>query len=285
MVLSGQKSYHFALKNGGGGMRAPRAGLPNCRESRGTRRGGCPSTRRWNIRELECVTQRKLNQPRRSYSGDDFSESRRVLNVRHRRISEVGVVPDVEEIRREAQFLPLGQFEILDEGKVPVLLVRSAENVPAQIAEVRGAEVTVRQALRRVEQRRGGEGIDVQIAVVDAALNAPRSHCGGERAATGQASRQRARSEARSEKRRPRSGIRYRERSARLENGDPAHGPILQQSCLDAVRALEERQVVPVADDEPVRAIEVREAPRSIERGLIVEGGIERSVAGGCRVG
>ena len=34
-----------------------------------------------------------------------------------------------------------------------------------------------------------------------------------------------------------------------------------------------------------MRAIEVREAARSVERGLIVESGIKRGVSGRCRVG
>ena len=212
---------------------------------------------------------------------------RNALHVVDRWIAEVRVVPNVEEVGRKSQLLPLGQPDILDQRKVPVLLVRSAENVPAEIAKVCRAEVRVvdRVALRRIEQRRGGEGVDVQVAAIDAALNAPRSQCAGQGAAAGKTSRKGARSETRPEKRGSRRRIRHRERRARLGNGDAAHGPVPKQSAFDAARVLEEWQVVAVAHHEPVRAIEVREAARSIERGLIVESGIKRGVSGRCGVG
>src|ERR1700730_2465215 len=226
---------------------------------------------------FEGVAQRARDQSRRAHGAGDFAERpgrkrlpsdlimRNALHVVDRWIAEVRVVPNVEEVGRKSQLLPLGQLDILDQRKIPVLLVRSAENVPAQIAEVCGAEVTVRQALRRIEQRRSGESVDVQIATIDAALNAPRSQCAGERAAAGKTSRKSARSETRPEKRGSRRGIPHGERRARLEDGDAAHGPVPKQSAFDAGRVLEEWQVVAVAHHEPVRAIEVREAAGSIE--------------------
>src|SRR6266478_356004 len=166
-------------------------------KSKGIRRRGCPCRRWLQSFELARVPQRELDQPRRAHGAGDFAERpgrerlpgdlivRNALHVVDRWIAEVRVVPNIEKVGREAQRLPLRQLEILDEGKVPVLLVRPAENVPAEIAKICGTEVRVvdRVALRRIEQRRGGEGVDVQIAVVDAALNAPRSQSTGERAA------------------------------------------------------------------------------------------------------
>src|SRR5205807_4903916 len=103
--------------------------------------------------KLERVPQRELDQPRRAHGAGDFAErsggqrlaggiKRNALHVVDRWIAEVRVVPNVEEVGRKSQLLALGQLDILDQRKVPVLLVRSAKNIPAQIAEVCGAEVT-----------------------------------------------------------------------------------------------------------------------------------------------
>src|SRR2546429_6120518 len=104
------------------------------------------------------------------------------------------MIPNVEEVGGEPQRLSFRQLEILDEGKVPVLLTRTTESVPAEIAEIRGAEIAVRQTLCSVEQRSSSEGVDVQIPVVNAALNTPRGQSGGECAAGRQAAGKSARS-------------------------------------------------------------------------------------------
>src|ERR1700756_3869573 len=132
------------------------------------------------------------------------------------------MVPDVEEVGREAQRLLFRQPEILDKRKVPVLLVRTTESVPAEIAEIRGAEVWIVDgvAQRWIKQRGNGESVDVQIPVVHAALNASGSQGASERAAGGQTAGQRAGSKTGPKKRGSRARIRYRERRARLENRD-----------------------------------------------------------------
>ena len=82
-------------------------------------------------RRLERVTQRELNEPRRADGAGDFPKravriyaaggaaayARRAENrfhVVHRRVAEIGVIPDVKEVRRKSERLPLGQFKILD---------------------------------------------------------------------------------------------------------------------------------------------------------------------------
>src|ERR1700722_17541370 len=101
-------------KKRGAQNRAPRTNVTSC-------------TARW----LERVPQRELNQSRRTHGAGDLAERtvRRAnaLHVEERRVREVGVVPDVEEVRREAKRLPLGDLEILDQREVEVRLARSAE--------------------------------------------------------------------------------------------------------------------------------------------------------------
>ena len=103
----------------------------------------------------ESIPQRELDQPRRADGGVDFAEWRRGLrqsavgrtisypgsaakcrfHVVETRISEVGMIPDVKEIRRESKILFLGDAEVLDEREVPVLLEWSAIQIPAKISE------------------------------------------------------------------------------------------------------------------------------------------------------
>ena len=79
---------------------------------------------------LESVAERKLNQSWRAHGGENFAESR-VRDVGKRRISKIRMVPDVEEIRSEAQLLALGDPEILEQREIPVLLEGSAVNIAA----------------------------------------------------------------------------------------------------------------------------------------------------------
>src|SRR5215472_4572832 len=98
---------------------------------------------------LERVADRKLNQPRRPHGTRDFAEravsSSDGFDIRHRGITKVGVIPNIEKIRGEPQCLPLRQFEILDEREVPILLMRPAKNISAQVPKVGRAVVRVRQ--------------------------------------------------------------------------------------------------------------------------------------------
>src|SRR4029077_5981682 len=67
----------------------------------------------WLLIPSERQTQRELNQPRRSGCREDFSEARDRADMRQRRIREIGMVPDVEEVRGEAKANTLRQLEIL----------------------------------------------------------------------------------------------------------------------------------------------------------------------------
>src|SRR5277367_4800961 len=104
---------------------------------------------------LERVPQRELNQARLADGGVDFAErsGTRQLHVGNLWIAEVGMVPDVEEVRGKAEILPLGDVEIFDGGEIPVLLERPAIGVALQVAESGGAEVGIAGALRGIEQR------------------------------------------------------------------------------------------------------------------------------------
>ena len=75
------------------------------------------------------------------------------LNVRHRGIREVRVIPDVEEVRREPHVLALADLEVLQERNVPVLLEWPVVNVSSQVSESRCAIVRIRDALRRIDLR------------------------------------------------------------------------------------------------------------------------------------
>ena len=95
---------------------------------------------------LEGIPQGELDQTRCSDRTGNFAK-RAVrsdgFHVGDRRIAKVGVVPHVEKVRREAQVLPLGELEILNQREVPVLLAGAAERVSGKVAEARGAEVAV----------------------------------------------------------------------------------------------------------------------------------------------
>src|SRR3989440_1421998 len=99
----------------------------------------------------ECVAQRKLYQSRRTHRADDFAEGTfgqgNRFDIIQGRIAEVCVIPDIEKVGCEAERLAFGELKILDKSEVPILLIGPPENIAAEIAEVGGAEITVRQAL------------------------------------------------------------------------------------------------------------------------------------------
>src|SRR5581483_2922707 len=74
------------------------------------------------------------------------------------------------------------------------------------------------------------------------------------------------------------------ERHSALEDRDPAHLPAAKQHSFHTSVVKEERQVVGIADREPVRTIEVRKASGSVDVALIVVRRIESRVAGRGRV-
>src|SRR6267143_699361 len=120
------------------------------------------------LRGLERVTQRELDQPRRAHCGKVSAEGSRILHIRDGRIRKVRVVPNVEEVRREPQLLPLGDLDVLEQREVPVLLVRTPIDIPAQVCEqchypitaVRGAQLWIRREI-----------VGIQVAIVNAAMN------------------------------------------------------------------------------------------------------------------
>src|SRR5579863_4200631 len=87
------------------------------------------------VRGLEGVPQRELNEPRRADGGKDSAEGSRILHVGDRWIRKVRVVPNVEEVRCKAQLLPLGDFDVLEQREVPVLLMGTAIYIPAEVSE------------------------------------------------------------------------------------------------------------------------------------------------------
>src|SRR5882762_4579694 len=114
MALSGWESYHLAAKRGVTRLRGPPAlARPKQRKQRHDK--SCPCRRWLEIFDLEGVTQRKLNQPRRAHGAGDFAERpgrkrlpgdlivRNALDVVDRWIAEVRVVPNVEEVGRKSQ--------------------------------------------------------------------------------------------------------------------------------------------------------------------------------------
>src|SRR5579859_3481610 len=143
-------------------LRVPPPGFCMMAKTRGEPEMAVP---RWS----EGVAQGELDQPGSTDGAGDFAEGAvgdaDGFHVVDRGIAEVGVIPDIEEVGGEAQGLALGDVEIFDEREVPVLLAGTAEDVAAEIAEIGRAEVGVHGTLGRVEQRRGGEGGGIQVAV------------------------------------------------------------------------------------------------------------------------
>src|SRR5438105_9715622 len=129
---------------------------------------------------LERPSQRQLDESWRTHSRNNLAERiiriRRAgkisFDVRDRRIAEGRMIPDVEEVCREADRLPLGKTEVFEQGKVPVLLERSTINIPSQIAEVGSTEIWIAGALRWIEQRCTGEIRWVQVGI-DTLVNVP----------------------------------------------------------------------------------------------------------------
>ena len=96
-----------------------------------------PSLFRWLVPSpLKRPSQRELDQARSAYGLHDRTE--RVLAYASVRdpgvvgldvgdgwVAEVRVIPNIEEVRGEAEFLTFGNLEVLDNGCVPILLERT----------------------------------------------------------------------------------------------------------------------------------------------------------------
>jgi hypothetical protein len=126
----------------------------------------------------ERIPQRELDQPGRSDGGDNLPERRLILrktpicratvntrstaersfHIVERWISKVCMVPNVEEIRRETQVLPLGNPEVFDQRKIPILLEWPAINVSTEIPKCG-------YACSGIRCWRSNEVVDVQITI------------------------------------------------------------------------------------------------------------------------
>src|SRR5579859_3211424 len=246
---------------------------------------------------LERVAQRELDKPRRSEGAGDFAEwavrQADALNICGGWIAEVRMVPHIEEIGCKTQRLPLSQFEVLEQRKVPVLLARAAISVTAEITETRSAEIGVRRdrgvrlvgiAQRRIEQRCGTESVRIQVAI-NSLADAAVAQAARNGSTAGQACGLHARGGPKSKEGTSGAGIKHGERRARLKQRNSANGPAGQQSALPTRFVLKPGQVVAIADREPVSPVKVGQATRSVESGFVVEGTVEGCVASRSRIG
>ena len=85
------------------------------------------------------------------------------------------MIPQVEEIGREAQILPFRKSEMLDDREIPVLLERAPINISAEIAEAGGAEIRIARTSGWVQKRGRCERGRIQPSV-EALRNAARTH-------------------------------------------------------------------------------------------------------------
>src|SRR5581483_2513831 len=128
---------------------APISGVTSCRSSMRMR----PTT--VEFAASEGIPERELNQARVADGRHDLAEGGRALckssvrpaiadtgrvaegsfHVGAGRVGEIRVIPDVEEIRRETKLLAFRDRKILDQRKVPILLERTAVEVPTHISE------------------------------------------------------------------------------------------------------------------------------------------------------
>src|SRR6266567_2978572 len=119
----------------------------------------------------------------------------------------------------------------------------------------------------------------MQVAI-DPRMDITAAEATGERATRCKTGGFDSRSGSQSEKRAASAGIQYGEWRTRLNNCDAADRPVRQKRALETGFALEKRQIVAVADGQTMSAIEVGQPARCVQRGLVVECAVERSVAG-----
>ena len=126
------------------GLRAPEGSRPRTiQTSKEKSREAIAARLEYLRRSLESPPQRELNQPRIAVRLQDLPKRTPRLDIRHRGIAEVRVVPYVKEVRREAHVLPLPDLEMLQERHIPVLLKRPMINIASQISEPGRAEVGI----------------------------------------------------------------------------------------------------------------------------------------------
>src|SRR6202790_5023162 len=192
------------------------------------------------------------------------------------------MVPNIEEIRSELDFLVLRYGEVFDQGGVPILLERSPILIATKRAEAGGCPVIS-------DDRCGREGAGVEVGLLaiaaKAGADAPRSQSASKRGA-GRETCCGVRNGRQGVKRGSRAGIDDGKGQTRLEDGHTGKAPPTQHFALPAFCLREERQVVQIADDQPMRSIEIGKAAGTAQIELIIKYGVEGSVVAGggvCR--
>src|ERR1700722_6869397 len=169
------------------------------------------------------------------------------------------MIPDIEEIRREAQLLPLRDAEILDQRKIPVLLERPAINIAAQIPERRGASIRIQRTSGRIGRRREGKVRAIQISVVHARYDAPggiarRDCAAGYKLRAGSRRFQSAANVGSAGR-----AIQHGKWRTGLKNSDAAHRPPTQGCMPESAGVFEKRKLVAVTNHETVWPIKIRQ--------------------------
>src|ERR1700722_16430954 len=169
------------------------------------------------------------------------------------------MIPDIEEIRREAQLLPLRDAEILDQRKIPVLLERPAINIAPQIPKRRGAGIRIQRASSRVGRRRKRKVRAIQIPIVHARYDAPGSIARRDRAAGNKLRTGSGRFQPAANIGSTGRAIQHGKWRTGLENGDAAHRPPTQGCMSESDGVLEKRKLVAVTNHETVWPIKIRQ--------------------------
>ena len=194
------------------------------------------------------------------------------------------MIPDVEEIRGEAQLLPLRDMEILDQRKIPVLLEGPAINIPPQIPERRGAGIWIQCASSRIGGRREGKVCAIEISIVHTRYHASRSIACRDRPAGNKLRAGNGRLQSAANVGSTSRSIQHGKWRAGLKNGDTADCPSAQSYMSESRRVLEEWKFISVAGHETVGPIEIRKPARGRQRAFIVERGIQSGVTSGRSV-
>src|ERR1700722_3448139 len=171
------------------------------------------------------------------------------------------MIPDIEEIRREAQLLPLRDAEILDQRKIPVLLERPTINIAPQVSKSRGAGIRIQRASGRIGRRRKRKVRAIQISIVHARYDASGSIARRDRAPGDKLRARSRRFQSAANVGSTGRAIQHGKWRTGLKNGDAAHRPPTQGCMPESGGVLEKRKFVAVADHETVWPIKVRQPP------------------------
>jgi hypothetical protein len=199
------------------------------------------------------------------------------LNICDTGGAKVGVVPQVEEIRRKAKLLAFADLEIFDQRKVPILLERALVEIAAEIAEAGSAKVGIGRTLRGIQLRRRSKDRGVQITV-DALVDVAAGQTAGDGGSRRKAGAEQG-SAALTEEGGAGAGIENRERRSGLENSYATDGPSAQRVVDESARMPKEGKFIDVAHGETVRAVEIGNAARGVDVALVIVGGVESGVS------